>query len=182
MGTRSRIAVQLDGEYKIAQYSQWDGYPEGQGSTVLEFLSNADIEVFKKKLRASKFFTENELENIEELHPDDWDKKYPQLSRNTGAKILFIVETAEEGIKLQNRINFAEDSLFCEYGYVIDLDTNQLEVYLGFNKSPLSEGDRFYGFKCDIDSEYTQIRKIASYSLNELPTLQKMIDDCNGKE
>ena len=32
MGTRHLIAVQLDGEYKIAQYGQWDGYPEGKVS------------------------------------------------------------------------------------------------------------------------------------------------------
>ena len=38
MGTRSLIAVKSNEKYKIAQYSQWDGYPDGQGKTVLEFL------------------------------------------------------------------------------------------------------------------------------------------------
>ena len=31
MGTRNLTAVYLDGQYKVAQYGQWDGYPEGQG-------------------------------------------------------------------------------------------------------------------------------------------------------
>jgi hypothetical protein len=34
MGTRNLIAVFFDGEYRVAQYSQWDGYPEGQGGNV----------------------------------------------------------------------------------------------------------------------------------------------------
>lgn len=38
MGTRHLIAAVIDGEYKIAQYGQWDGDPEGQGLTVLDFL------------------------------------------------------------------------------------------------------------------------------------------------
>lgn len=38
MGTRNLTAVYLDGQYKVAQYGQWDGYPEGQGITVLTFL------------------------------------------------------------------------------------------------------------------------------------------------
>ena len=58
MGTRHLIAVQKDGEYKVAQYGQWDGYPEGQGVRVLEFLRNTDIELFKKRLSNVRFFDE----------------------------------------------------------------------------------------------------------------------------
>lgn len=28
MGTRHLTAVVIDGDYKVAQYGQWDGYPE----------------------------------------------------------------------------------------------------------------------------------------------------------
>jgi hypothetical protein len=38
MGTRNLVAVQIDGQYKIAQYGQWDGYHSGKGLEVLEFL------------------------------------------------------------------------------------------------------------------------------------------------
>lgn len=31
MGTRNLTCVVLDGEFKVAQYGQWDGYPEGSG-------------------------------------------------------------------------------------------------------------------------------------------------------
>lgn len=42
MGTRHLIAAKVDGEYKLAQYGQWDGYPEGQGVAVLDFLVNKE--------------------------------------------------------------------------------------------------------------------------------------------
>ena len=38
MGTRHLIFIQLNGEYKLSQYGQWDGYLEGQGLDVLNFL------------------------------------------------------------------------------------------------------------------------------------------------
>lgn len=37
MGTRHLILVYYNGAYHIAQYGQWDGYPSGQGLTVLRF-------------------------------------------------------------------------------------------------------------------------------------------------
>jgi hypothetical protein len=39
MGTRHLIAAKIDGVYKLAQYGQWDGYPDGQGVAVLDFLA-----------------------------------------------------------------------------------------------------------------------------------------------
>lgn len=37
MGTRGLTMVICDGETKVAQYGQWDHYPEGNGITCLEF-------------------------------------------------------------------------------------------------------------------------------------------------
>ena len=41
MGTRKMILVWYKGEWRIAQYGLWDGYPEGQGIRIDKFLNNA---------------------------------------------------------------------------------------------------------------------------------------------
>lgn len=176
MGTRHLIAVKLDGEYRIAQYGQWDGYPSGQGVDVLEFLAKFDRPAFERKLRAASFYTPSELEA---LWKGDWLDSNPHISRDAGADILGMVLAAPDGIKLRNSIDFAGDSLFCEYGYVIDLDDNVLEVFKGFNREPLPEHERFAAAKREEGSEYYPIRRVAQYPLYSLPTaevMQKQVD------
>lgn len=185
MGTRNLVCAVIDGEYKIAQYGQWDGYPEGQGSTILDFLRNWDRPKFEENLRKCKFLSKKEEEKLndsikKEGLEDKWQAKWPELSRDAGADILKMVH--DKPLKLQNSLSFAADSLFCEYAYVLDLDKNRLEVYRGFNKNGLTKKDRFYGIKNeDGESEYSGIRLAKSYSLKRLPTVEKMKLDVDGK-
>jgi hypothetical protein len=186
MGTSHLIAVQLDGQYRIAQYGQWDGYPSGQGETVLDFLGNTfHRPTFEAKLRAASWITAEESEAINELG-EDWKLIWPQLSRDLGAEILQMVQDHDPGIKLKNSISFAADSLFCEWGYVIDLDKNVLEVYKGFNQEPLDPSERFYGATTEDPftntEKYYPIRRVASYSLHSLPTQQQLEEDCDPDE
>ena len=63
MGTRNLTAVYYKGEYKIAQYGQWDGYPDGQGVVALSFLrERMDLEKFKKALDNTRQITEEEFQ------------------------------------------------------------------------------------------------------------------------
>lgn len=140
MGTRNLTCVKVDGEYKVAQYCQWDGYPEGQGADILDILHNCDIDELKEKCRHTQWISEEEHDNLlkEECgNEDGWmtmeqsfkfEKKYPQLHRNTGAQVLKIILENEPGVKLVNSIKFAEDTLFCEWTYVIDFDEGKLHV------------------------------------------------------
>jgi len=173
MGTRHLIAVQLDGEYKVAQYGQWDGYLDGQGKKVLNFLREMDRPKFESALRKCSFMDELDKDITNKLLQNpryDWTEEYPHLSRDIGAEILKKVQESE-GLKLKNSISFAADSLFCEYAYVIDLDKNTFEIYEGFNKESLSEGERFKDVVSnDASDEYYPVRKVAEYSLDELPS------------
>lgn len=186
MGTRHLIAVKLDGQYQIAQYGQWDGHPSGQGADVLDFLGKWDRPTFEAKLRAAHWMTDADYQTnnarIKRENIVDWQRIWPELSRDTGAKILQLVQDAEPGIKLRNQIDFAANSLMCEWGYVIDLDANTLEIFKGFQKNPLPEGDRFAGFVPEDKDEavdgYHPIRCIALYTLDDLPTKKQMERDC----
>ena len=181
------------GKTKIAQYGQWDGYPAGQGRTVLEFLRSVNLDEFKKKVAKLKWLTKKQGEAIDA--DPNWDKHYPYLSRDAGAEVLNAVmygkmhvndypnkkkEINVTVIGLVNRDGFAGDSLFCEWAYVIDLDNEVLEVYDGFNKKPLTEADRFRDLSKDND--YYPIKLVKSYPLSDLPTLDQMIKDCDPPE
>lgn len=172
MGTRGLTAVVVDGEYKIAQYGQWDHYPSHQGVTALAFARRlADGNVyhqFVEKCKAVKVLTQDE---IAALNNTNWRVTHPQLNRDQGADILNTVLNADAGLPLVVRPQFAHDSLFCEYGYVIDLDKNTFEVYKGFNTAPLPEGERFscYTGECPESPGYYAIRHIKTYGLGALP-------------
>ena len=188
MGTRNLTAVFMDGEYKVAQYGQFDGYPEGQGATCLFFLRyEMDENKFRKKKKKVHFGNKEELENLFAefgAHPDgsisvrDYDKlkeAYPELHRETAADVLKMIQDGSVRL-LKNDIDFAGDGLFCEWAYVIDLDNRRFEVYTGFHKEPLTEKDRFYFLKDKEDGNgYSGIHMVTSWSLDDLPTKEAFI-------
>ena len=65
MGTRNLTIVYKNGDYRVAQYGQWDGYPSGLGADILEFLSNINLQEFKDSIDLISFYT---AEEMEELH------------------------------------------------------------------------------------------------------------------
>lgn len=196
MGTRHLICVVSNGDYRIAQYGQWDGYPEGQGASILEFLKSPMAEQLKKNLKNCTWLTNTEYEKLwEEFGVDtkqemidydayqDFCNKHPELSRDTGARILEIVAGATGKIKLQNSLNFSRDSLFCEWAYVIDFDKNTFEVYQGFNETPLDKSERFYtaGQKEDENGMYP-VKLFKSFDLSALPSEEEFLEICEPIE
>lgn len=201
MGTRNLIAVYKDGEYKVAQYGQWDGYPSGQGISVLAFLKEYNLDIFKNKLSHCFWLSDQEIKTrYEDMfifsdehgmiscdEADRFDKRYPELSRDTGANILRIIYGIQEQIGLRNSISFVSDSLFCEWAYVIDFDKNTFEVYEGFNQKPLESTERFYNY-FDKDQKnlhgeiYYPCNLLALFDLNDLPSKEDFLNVCEPKE
>lgn len=187
MGTRNLTIAVLDKKYRIAQYGQWDGYPEGQGKTVLEFLSGWDRKKFEAGLRCCSFYTQAELNKLQKQIEaggikDSWQSKYPHMSRDMGAGILKHVQDSG-GLKLRDQLPFAGDSLFCEFAYLLDLDNDVLEVYRGFNKEKLTPKDRFFDVKGLEKSEgYEPIKLVMTYSLKQLPSVAQMSEDVEREE
>ena len=189
--------VVLDGQTRVAQYGQWDGYPEGQGSTVLEFLSSMDRPLFEQKVRASRFITDEE-------HDAAWKKigvvgdwatqeqgekflqMYPAMDRDHGAEILQFICANNDGVVLRDSSSFGLESLFCEWAYVIDLDKNVLEFYRGLNTDPAADTGRFAALKTsdytpheayDGKCAYHPVRLVKVYPLDALPTVDQLIED-----
>lgn len=166
MGTRHLHCAVIDGEYKVAQYGQWDGYPSGQGTDLLEILRGVNLDYLKKTIKNCQYLTEDEIKVIDD--DLDWKVTYPYLSRDTGAQIYRFIND-NNGLKLVNKLKFAADSLFCEWAYVIDFDKNTLEVYRGFNEIALTEADRFFFLNEFREKNYHPVKLVATFDLTNLP-------------
>ena len=204
MGTRNLTVVVSGGEHKVAQYGQWDGYPSGQGITILYFLRDDDqeglVERLKERLNdvkyADKAFLDAYNANAPEYHNDPdhrteeqrlWFKTFG--SRDIGGEILENIATTEGEVVLIDQYKFAGESLFCEWAYVVDFDKNTFEVYKGFNKEKLSEGDRFYNVATDEKAgdvfeggNYQQVKIVKEYKLDSLPLKVHFLDDLEGSD
>jgi hypothetical protein len=191
MGTRHLICVVKDGEFKVAQYGQWDGYFSGQGQDILNFLRDDSFNLahFKEQLDKCYYIDQATYERLlseggvtisaEGFVPYDDMKRFSAthigafFSRDTGADILKLIndETTLAQIPLKNGVTFAADSLFCEYAYVIDVDKEVLEVYTGFNDDVELVTERFEFLRENIEGtdKYGLVKLYETYNLNELP-------------
>lgn len=192
MGTRNLTMVVKNKKMKVAQYGQWDGYPSGQGTTILSFLKTRDLKKFSEYIDKTKFYTDSELDElVEKINkiPEynlggnrDWKKDYPHLSRDMAGEILeYIMETKGE-ISLQNEEEFAGDSLMNEWSYLIDLDENKLEVYRGFNKYKVPDTERFAKYNNKETGgqdfqKYLGIKLLKTYDINNLPTIDDFVSE-----
>ena len=185
-------------ETKIAQYGQWDGYPEGNGVIILTFLrSKARVKKLTDKLKNVRFATKEDEDEVQKFMKSigcadgwmTWEKSalyhnaFPYRSRDIGAAILkMVANSKDKEIVLQDSTDFAGDSLFCEWAYVIDLDKRQLEIYEGFNQKPLGDNERFKDIpRSEKSSEYTPVKYIQKYDLDKLPTKRQFLKDLNEK-
>ena len=143
----------------------------------MEFLRTHDLKEFKARVQECSFFTDEECEKIDN---EGSQENYPWLSRNVAAEILDWVFTKNVR-KLVDNSEFAVDSLFCEYAYVVDLDASILEVYKGFNTVPLESKERFFGTG-KSDGEYYPIRLWKVFDIKRLPSNAEFLDQLKEDE
>lgn len=175
MGTRHVVAVKVDGEYKVAQYGQWDGYPSHHGANILHFLQNNNLELFAEKVRNTKWITEKELEEVQK-HIDkeqiELYKLYPELSRDTGSDVFKLIMNSQESVKLRDSLHLLSTDNIIEWAYVIDLDNKQFKVYSKREIPGLRK----------IREEFLRIDLVKAYALDKLPTKQEFLSELEPRE
>ena len=107
---------------------------------------------------------------------ETYKNNFPSLHRDTsGSDLIKLILEANETLLVNKDLEFAADSLFCEWCYVVDLDKKTFEVYKGFNKDPLREDERFYFMNEHIRNEYQPVRFFASVNFDDLKN-RKVVD------
>jgi hypothetical protein len=148
MGTRNLTMIKLNGELKLANYGQWDGYPTGQGETVAAFIQAYLLDdtlraEFAAKVAKLKFATDAELEELEAREVAMLEAqrngehvatymldKFVAFDRDTGATILQKIWNGLHCQIVKDDSEFLKDTLFCEWAYCVDLDTCKVDVYM----------------------------------------------------
>ena len=178
MGTRNlTMVINQEGEKKVTQYGQWDGYPSGVGVRVLKFLKNKEVfDKFKANLSKVRFLDE---EGIDKEFIESYNKNTPQWSnepdnrteeqkrwfstycdRDLAEEVLTnIANSTDEEIILIDRENTAKSDGWVEYSYVINLKENTLGVYGHIDQEPMKV-----------------------YKLDELPEEEVFVSELEGVE
>ena len=77
-------------------------------------------------------------------------------------------------IYLYDDSDFGKDSLFCEWAYCINFETNKLECFKGFNTDKSKEHPRF---TTNSDEDYYGIVLIKEFDLDNLPSEDDFIKE-----
>jgi len=177
MGTRGLTKVIFSGEPVVAQYGQWDHYPDGQGLDALRFLTDAsNVEALRANIGKVREITEQETGDLMEQVGIGRDAMFismaeakalkdlaPQLDRDMGAEILSHVANSDaDEILVQRDVDFENDRLFCEGVITVDLDNNTFTW---------SDG----GWGSNAIRNFT-------YPLDDLPTEDKFLEDTDYPE
>jgi hypothetical protein len=153
MGTRNLFTIVHDGKLKLAKYNQWDGYLNGQGKVLSEFIvEDLDFEALIQGLNRIVFISEEspELDSIyNNMNTcNDFDKKmnYPLLTRDTTIKDqLRAISIGVLNLLTVDASGFKNDGLFCEYAYELNLDSGMISVF----ESGKEKCDKLI-LKCDV--------------------------------
>ncbi len=155
-------------------YNHMDSYPEFLGENVVNFIKDTPVsllnQIFDKIILVDNETRPSDKEIMEcskysntdvstgSLH--DW---YCLLREAQGEPNLY----KEDLRYMIDNGEFIKDSLFCEWAYVINLDTNELEIYQGFRKKPNTRDNRYRIIK--PSNGYYACEMIISFPLSEIP-------------
>lgn len=151
MGTRGLYGLRKNGIDKTS-YNHFDSYPNGLGRDILGFIKNhsaKEMNTFYDRIIMVNEQTEpttQEIENCitnQSVNLDVSSRSFNDwycLLRNLQGDLNALYEC--KAAYMTDGHEFIKDSLFCEYAYIINLDTNKLEFYEGFQARP-QKGNRY---------------------------------------
>lgn len=193
MGTRGALGFRVNEQDHIT-YNHFDSYFSGLGKDVLNWLraelAAGEEAAIKERAAELRHVDENASPTAEDfvqfqhLHDGmvssgtDWYSLLRGMQGDPAAILAAGVMTDAH--------KFMADSLFCEYAYIVNFDTRELEVYQGFQRKAHKAGryaaavKKPRGWKPKYEGQdfYYPVKLVAAYSFDQLPTdfseLEKM--------
>lgn len=177
MGTRGLYGFVVSGEVK-AVYNHYDSYPSELGKNLVREILDLGIDTEEgyQKINTQAIAlvdVSNRKPNADDV--ERW-KDYTDLSVSEQSKEDWycLMHNAQGRVtpmltigQCEDYEDFAKSSLFCEWGYLINLDDKVFEVYQGYQKEPHTEGR--FASKRSRDGYYP-IKLIKKIPFDELST------------
>jgi hypothetical protein len=146
MGTRGVMGFRFNGIDKLV-YNHYDSYPAGLGNDLLKWLQHVqgDLPTVEAAVQGLTSIAGRAptAEDIERLQP--WTDLTVGEQRTQDWYCLLRLAQGDPGQVLKAGFfdpanDFILDSLFCEWGYIVNLDERTFEVYRGFQKQAHAKG------------------------------------------
>lgn len=165
MGTRGLFGLRKNNKDKTT-YNHYDSYPSYLGEIMVEFIKNNSLkkmnELYDKLIMIDEEFKTSQFTKEQKEKYKEFMKKQDFFSHtldelNTCKDISMYCFLYEFQGKLEKYneypeidlmieySDFIKNSLFCEWAYIINLDTNKLEIWKGGQKKP--QKNNRYGTK-----------------------------------
>lgn len=187
MGTRGMYGFRINGTDKCT-YNHYDSYPEGLGRDITRFAAMVRPEAMKEFASAIKLVdtetppTDEQISKCKRYGYCDFgvstqsETDWYCLTRKLQGDFAKMTESMlnEWDYYMPDNSEFIKDSLFCEYAYIINLDTGTLEFYQGFQREP-QEGNRF-GEKPNEDGYYP-CRLMCEFPLDDIGSLHDTVNE-----
>jgi hypothetical protein len=172
MGTRGIFGVRFNDVDKLT-YNHFDSYPGGLGQATVDNIKRFEsIDEMKQLAKKLRMVSEDQkptplqiraLQKFADLNVSGKSlNNWYCLLRQTQGDLHTMLKC---GYAINNK-EFIKDSLFCEWGYIVNLDTEMLEVYRGFQEKDHDKG-RYADHK--TRDGYYPCALVAEFPLNDLP-------------
>lgn len=191
MSTRGLYGFRKDGKDKLT-YNHCDSYPEILGHKILNFCKDVPVETLKDFYDSIELVDEDTIPTPEQIKKckecgyadfsvgSRSDTSWYCLLRNLQGNFKILEEAIEKNhsIYMTDGNYFIKDSLFCEYAYIINLDSESLEFWIGFQTEPC-EGNRYgeepYQEYLAHGKEYYPCKFALNIPLNAIDNVNKWV-------
>ena len=179
MGTSAMLYIYEGGKCRLASITGCDGYPDGLGLELLGFACNKrNLRTLAKVLPNCSFLTEAEIRMMKGFSTQQMSA---YIETHRGYAYEFGTWILDRIIRDGGRVSmrfWSGDMRGEDWAYVIDLDKGSFEVYKGWNKKPVPEGERFYdGSDVGLYGLYP-FREVAVFDLDDLPSNHEFVEAC----
>lgn len=177
MRTRGALGFKIDGELKLTE-NQFDSMPSKIGKDLLRWVLGQKDWKYVQTLARNTELHDGDIQvsdaDVKRLKDKIELKSDRSWSQALGG--LRFPESLTTGVMV-DASRFPEDSLSCEWVYIIDLDRERLDVYLGYQTEDHDDGEfADKGSRTAPDGQtFWPTRLICGWYFDGLPSAEEFV-------